>query len=319
MNSKDDLKNKFKNIKIELDVSTDCSNLFESLEKQYESEIENNVTLKFKKNLRNNLKQIKENKDLSLFIPEEKQIQEEVEKEVSNPEIDLIQSAVSSITKTEQGKPKNEFSENYINLMSQPNSELVGKDINLIQRKLKSLEDWVSKISLAGSGSGEVRLLRLDDVDTSNLTDAYFLQYNASTKKMEFVPAPEAPEGVDTLDFVTTQGNTTNNSIGVHAVTFGDGTTQNTAFPGYNTVLVSSNNYTSTSSDYYIGVNHSGPTTINLPSTNNGNIRIIKDESGNASIYPITISGNIDNSSNAIMQINNGSITLIYRNGWRII
>ena len=149
MNSKDDLKNKFKNIKIELDVSTDCSNLFESLEKQYESEIENNVTLKFKKNLRNNLKQIKENKDLSLFIPEEKQIQEEVEKEVSNPEIDLIQSAVSSITKTEQGKPKNEFSENYINLMSQPNSELVGKDINLIQRDRKSTRLNSSHIPLS--------------------------------------------------------------------------------------------------------------------------------------------------------------------------
>ena len=36
------------------------------------------------------------------------------------------------------------------------------------------------------TGSGEVRLLRLDDVDTSDLGDQKYLRYNASTQKLEF-------------------------------------------------------------------------------------------------------------------------------------
>lgn len=36
------------------------------------------------------------------------------------------------------------------------------------------------------TGSGEVRLLRLDDVDTSALGDQKYLRYNASTQKLEF-------------------------------------------------------------------------------------------------------------------------------------
>ena len=36
------------------------------------------------------------------------------------------------------------------------------------------------------TGSGEVRLLRLDDVDTSDLGDQKYLRYNATTQKLEF-------------------------------------------------------------------------------------------------------------------------------------
>ena len=36
------------------------------------------------------------------------------------------------------------------------------------------------------TGSGEVRLLRLDDVDTSGLGDQKYLRYNATTQKLEF-------------------------------------------------------------------------------------------------------------------------------------
>lgn len=40
----------------------------------------------------------------------------------------------------------------------------------------------------AGSGSGEVNLRNLDDVDRNSIQDGYYLKYNASTKKFTFVP-----------------------------------------------------------------------------------------------------------------------------------
>ena len=75
------------------------------------------------------------------------------------------------------------------------------------------------------------------------------------------------------------------------------------------------------SGDYYVGVNYAGPVTITLPVTaTSGRTIIIKDEDGDAETYPITVSGNVDNDPGGfILQINNGAIQLIYRNGWRII
>ena len=98
-----------------------------------------------------------------------------------------------------------------------------------------------------------------------------------------------------------------------------DTTFQTTAYPGTPVTSVTSNNYTANVNDYYIGINSSSPSTVNLPSANNGKLLIVKDESGHASINPITIQGNIDNDTSAILQIDNAALTLIYSNGWRII
>ena len=88
------------------------------------------------------------------------------------------------------------------------------------------------------------------------------------------------------------------------------------------TTLVTSNTYTVTSTDEYVGVNYAGPVTITIPSSSNsGRIIFIKDESSNCSNNPITITGStVDNdATGAILQINNGSLQLLYRSGWRII
>lgn len=75
--------------------------------------------------------------------------------------------------------------------------------------------------------------------------------------------------------------------------------------------------------DYYIGVNSvSSQVTVSLPTSGvyPGRIIVIKDEAGNAQLIPIKISGVIDNDSEgAEIRINNGSITLIYNKGWRLI
>jgi hypothetical protein len=92
----------------------------------------------------------------------------------------------------------------------------------------------------------------------------------------------------------------------------------------YNTNYITSSTYAiSNTTDYYVGVNCATSSTITLPYANTGMAFVIKDESGNAGSNPITISPSgsdkIDNDGSAILAINNGSLTFIYRNGWRII
>jgi len=80
-------------------------------------------------------------------------------------------------------------------------------------------------------------------------------------------------------------------------------------------------NYAIKSKDYYVGVSSNTSITIVLPSnTKNGRQLVIKDESSNAQNNPITVLGTVDNDAGGfVVQINNGAIQLIYRNGWRII
>ena len=87
-------------------------------------------------------------------------------------------------------------------------------------------------------------------------------------------------------------------------------------------IVVTTSSYTISRRDYYVGVNVGTSTTIVLPGSNTkaGRSLIIKDESGRCSVNPITISGTIDNdTSGAILAIDNGALHLIYRQGWRIV
>ena len=93
------------------------------------------------------------------------------------------------------------------------------------------------------------------------------------------------------------------------------------------TTLVSGSSYSANISDYYIGVSYNGVVTVNLPSSPvNGRVVVVKDESGHAgdTYNYITIAGasasdTIDRGASAIINIDNASLQLIYRNGWRII
>jgi len=91
--------------------------------------------------------------------------------------------------------------------------------------------------------------------------------------------------------------------------------------PSYTVTNVTAD-YTVLSSDTYIGVNSSNTNvTITLPNTaDTGKLLIVKDEEGSANSYPITLSGTVDgDSGGAIIQLNYGSLTLMYNSGWRII
>lgn len=156
----------------------------------------------------------------------------------------LIDRAVEHITKETKIEEQSSF--------QQPNAELPQRTLNDIRKKIKFLEDWVSKISLTGPGGGAGDVINLD------------------------MP----------------------------------------------TTLVTGD-YTITRRDYYIGVNCSTIANITLPNPStivNGREVIIKDESGHAQLTPIRVIGTVDNDPNGFeIRINNGSVTLIYRNGWRIV
>jgi hypothetical protein len=99
----------------------------------------------------------------------------QVEKEEVSP---LIAAASSHITKEVQMEA---------NSFQQPEpTDPILRSIEDLKKKIKFLEGWISKISLDGPGSGEVNLLRLDDVDTSAIGNGKFLRYNAANAKIEF-------------------------------------------------------------------------------------------------------------------------------------
>lgn len=167
----------------------------------------------------------------------------------------------------------------------QPDVPLVDGSMKAVRDKLKFLEQWLGKVSMTGSGGGEVKLRFLDDVDRQTISDGLFLKYSAASGKFIFA-SQEHDE------------------------------------PQVNTAYVTTSSYTLSNVDSYVGIDYAGPANVFLPSVNvsNGRLLYIKDESGNASINQITINGNIDNdSSGAILATNNGSLQLIYRNGWRIV
>ena len=80
--------------------------------------------------------------------------------------------------------------------------------------------------------------------------------------------------------------------------------------------------YTFTHKDYYVGVNATASITITIPDYIGfaGRKIVIKDESGNCASNPIVVNGTVDNDVGGfILQMNNGGIQMIYRDGWRII
>jgi hypothetical protein len=171
-----------------------------------------------------------------------------------------------------------------VDLFNQPNVPKVSPEMKAITDKLQYMENWISKISAAGPGGGEVNLRWLDDIDRPTIYDGRYLRYNDTSRKFEFA------------------------EVNPHDIVF-------------TTHLVTTPTYSIDNDDYYVGVNYAGPVTITLPVTpSSGRMIIIKDESGHASINPIAVIGTVDNDTGGfILQLDNGGIQMIYRNGWRIV
>lgn len=97
------------------------------------------------------------------------------------PAIDIVSRVVNHIAKEVRLEEK-------VDSYQQPSAELSGRSVNDIRKKIKFLEDWVSKISLAGPGGGTYWLYDMGDTNY-NLVKAPnngdVLTYNSANTKWE--------------------------------------------------------------------------------------------------------------------------------------
>jgi hypothetical protein len=119
---------------------------------------------------------------------------EQQEKDVETPK----QEKTESETKQEELEPivetlhkvKEDTVANVVNVMSGlgfKKEEVVPlSDLQKLQLEFRHFKDIVSRQMASIGGGGEVRLLNLDDVDTSSLGNGKFLAYNSTTRKLEF-------------------------------------------------------------------------------------------------------------------------------------
>jgi hypothetical protein len=176
---------------------------------------------------------------------------------------------------------------NYLNTVSKAKkpplvTALQDNEFEALRKTVHDLLQKVNTLSWGGGGTGAVRINDQDDFDRTSYGEGRYLKWSDGMFRLDEINPFEV----------------------VH-----------------NTTLVTSNTYVVQDDDYYIGVNVNERSTIILPSVPDaGRMVIIKDESGNAQLYPIKIDGNVDNDpGGAEIRINNGGVQLIYRNGWRIV
>ena len=94
-------------------------------------------------------------------------------------------------------RPETKVEETDVNSLAQAMSGLIKKpeqldeqpqlsDLEKLQLEFKQFRKLVTMQMASIGGGGEVRLLNLDDVDTSSLGNGKFLAYNSTTQKLEF-------------------------------------------------------------------------------------------------------------------------------------
>lgn len=191
--------------------------------------------------------------------------------------------------------PKQELIQQVANVLASantppPSNIYRDKEIEGIRRTLAEMMQKISTMSWGGGGTGIVRLWEADDFERTSVEDEkQFMTYRNGYFVMDYINPNEIVA---------------------------------------NTVYVTSNTYQITNDDYYIGVNVASNVTITLPSSAavyTGREFYVKDESGTAGypyryidIYP-TAPDKIDNKSYVRLNINNGGLKFIYRDGWRVI
>ena len=106
-------------------------------------------------------------------VVEEEIVEEEVVEEETVEEDDTISSSIKFI----DTQLKEELKD------IEPNDPTVDS----IKAEVKELRNILYKVLAHGPGSGEVRVLKMDDVDTDDLADGRVLSYDSSSEKLKFV------------------------------------------------------------------------------------------------------------------------------------
>ena len=160
--------------------------LQEQIEKQREPHEE------YKDEVAYDIEQIeKEEPKVEIEKPKVEEIKEEVKEEIKQVEV----KPVNYFQTNKRPEPKVE--ETDVNSLAQAMSGLIKKpeqlteqpqlsDLEKLQLEFKQFRKLVTMQMASIGGGGEVRLLNLDDVDTSSLGNGKFLVYNSTTRKLEF-------------------------------------------------------------------------------------------------------------------------------------
>jgi hypothetical protein len=244
------------------------------------------------------------------------------EAEVPVDEESLVQKAVEAIHNAKP--PMGEIPKH-------PLPDLSKAELKGLHQKIEDINRRIGTLSFGGGGTGVVRFDALDDART------IYLRMDSKVYTFLQDTPPLLANGADQWINTASGLEYTNINEGMMViptwVEFGPALTQNVADPepvwfNYPFTAVTADNYAVANSDFYIGVNYDGNVAITLPTqpeVANGHTCVIKDESGNASgatnWIDIYASGTdkIDGQDFVRLQIDHGSLTFFYRDGWRII
>lgn len=167
----------------------------------------------FENALNENIEKQKDGFDVDEVAYELPKEEEKTESETSQEELEPIVETIQKVEEVKEEikqvevKPVNYFSkktrpeprveETDVNSLAQAMSGLIKKpeqldeqpqlsDLEKLQREFTQFKKLVSMQMASIGGGGEVRLLNLDDVDTSSLGNGKFLVFNSTTQKLEF-------------------------------------------------------------------------------------------------------------------------------------
>ena len=193
-----------------------------------------------KKQLEENVKQKEINIEalenlFSTLTKEKEKVSEEIkvdpEEEIKEDVIEVSDNKIKEEVKTTSGildyliPKKVEYEEGIIDKVYNQISEM--KVANNLEKekisKLRSIETLVKltqeflrfksvtsvQLSTLGGG-GSTRILDNDDVDISSIGDGKILEYNSTTKKMEFVSSGDSVNNLEVLGSITFEGSTAN-------------------------------------------------------------------------------------------------------------
>lgn len=203
---------------------------------------------------------------------------------------------------------------------------LVGEDIDqLVKDIFKSPPVKEEKIKVI---TEDLKQSNKNSVKEKSLIEKSLgLLSEPSDKKVQNDPLTPLDQKFATFDDLQKHYNTFLTRIQQQLSTLGGGGETSLAYMDMPLTYVTSSSYSITPQDYYIGVNYAGAVTITLPTPRkNGKVYIIKDELGEASkgtnryitIFP-SGSDLIDGEDRAILAFDYGSLTFVYRNGWRVV
>ena len=113
---------------------------------------------------------------------------EKIDIQEEPPIEDATKKTVKKYKKDTPGEDETQEEEldKYTETISKLQEKSITEEIDPISARIEKLEKHIQKIALAGPGSGEVRILNMDDVDTTDLANDKYLKYNSSTGKFVF-------------------------------------------------------------------------------------------------------------------------------------